>query len=78
MGERRLVALLKELPSLNFGTGLFYKHFTATRFFSDRLLKRGVNEIKNPWMGVSVAIINSIGRKEEICRSSVSSCSLQL
>jgi hypothetical protein len=32
MGERRLVALLKELISLNWAC-LFYKHFTATRFF---------------------------------------------
>jgi len=32
MAERRLVALLKELPSL-IGSA-FYKHFTATRFFS--------------------------------------------
>ena len=31
MGERRLVALLKELLSLN-RASLFYKHFTATRF----------------------------------------------
>jgi hypothetical protein len=31
MGERRLVALLKELLSL-IGVCLFYKHFTATRF----------------------------------------------
>jgi|GEM_PF-4195340 len=37
MGERGLVALLKELPSL-IGVCVFYKHFTATRFFSDRLL----------------------------------------
>ena len=35
MGERRLVALLKELRSL-IGDFVFYKHFTATRF-SDRL-----------------------------------------
>jgi hypothetical protein len=32
MGERRLVALLKELPSL-IGARFSYKHFTATRFF---------------------------------------------
>jgi hypothetical protein len=31
MGERRLVALLKELPS--HWRPRFYKHFTATRFF---------------------------------------------
>jgi hypothetical protein len=35
MGERRLVALLKELVSL-VGACLFYKHFTAMRFFSDK------------------------------------------
>jgi hypothetical protein len=32
MGERRLVALLKELSRLKWDL-LFYKHFTATRFF---------------------------------------------
>jgi len=32
MGERRLVALLKELLSL-IGVCVFYKYFTATRFF---------------------------------------------
>jgi hypothetical protein len=32
MSERKLVTLLKELLSL-IGTCLFYKHFTATRFF---------------------------------------------
>jgi hypothetical protein len=36
MGERRLVSLLKELLSLNWGLP-FYKHFTATRFFPQAL-----------------------------------------
>ena len=51
MGERRLVALLKELLDLNWFLP-FYKHFTATRFSRhtrSRVLgyfRRGLNVIR--------------------------------
>ncbi len=47
MGERRLVALLKELTSLNWAC-LFYKHFTATRFFR-QTPPRARNDPGNPY-----------------------------
>jgi hypothetical protein len=72
MGERRFVALLKELPSL-IGVCVFYKHFTATRFFPTD--SSGLDHFhwfvpkarKNLTLGLTLIVLRSLVNVHDRC-----------